>query len=155
MKHSELPGFTEFMASYEETKEDWDEIHKQMGSKLASWNSGVIMGVQSKEHLEKRRKAMSKPKTGKALAATIANAMLGAEASRGRKDSEETKRRRNEAISKAKNGVPVPNLRKSMLIEGVEYKGFDAVIEKYNVTRQTVWNRAKSDKFPDWSYNGS
>ena len=155
MKHSDLPGFTEFMASYEETKEDWDEIHKQMGSKLASWNSGVIMGVQSKEHLEKRRRALRGSKTGKALAAVLANGKLGNKARQGMKDSEETKRQRNEAVSKAKKGVPVPNRRKSMLIEGVEYKGFDAVVEKYNVTRQTVWNRAKSDKFPDWSYNGS
>lgn len=143
------------MASYKETKEDWDDIHKQMGFNLTSWNHGVIMGPQSKEHLEKRRKAMSKPKSGKALAASIANGKLGNKARQGMKDSEETKRQRNEAVSKVKKGVPVPNLRKSMLIEGVEYKGFDVVVEKYNVTRQTVWNRVKSDKFPDWSYNGS
>lgn len=106
---------------------------------------------KTEKHKEKIRKANSKPKSKKAREACIRNGKLGAEARRGQKDSEETKRKRSKSLSKAISGVPRPNNRKEIIIEGKRYLGFEMVCEEFKVTRQTVANRIKSDKW-DWHY---
>ena len=55
---------------------------------------------QSEEWKKKIGKSNSKPKDGVALAASIENAKKGSEARRGQRDSEETKRKRAESLSK-------------------------------------------------------
>jgi hypothetical protein len=104
---------------------------------------------------EQRRKmslSNSKPKSGAALAATIQNGKLGAEARRGQKDSEEVNRRRSESVSKATKGVPKKWLLQKYIIEGKEYVGMQSVTDAFGITRQTVFNRIKSEKWPDWNY---
>ena len=106
---------------------------------------------QSEEWKQKISKANSKPKVGKALEACIANSKLGAEARRGQKDSNEVRRKRAESLSKALSGMPAPHRRKTLLIEGKEYLGVEIVTKEHNISRQTVYNRIKSDKW-DWHY---
>lgn len=107
--------------------------------------------ILSSEHKSKIGVSNSKPKSGKSLKATIKNGLKGANARRGQKDSEETKRKRNQSVSNATKGISKPWLCKKILIDNQEYIGFRHVIEKFGITRQTVYNRIKSDKW-DWKY---
>ena len=106
---------------------------------------------QSLEWKQKIGKGNSKPKTGKALEACIKNAKLGTEARRGQKDSDKTKRKRAESLSKALTGVPQLKRRKRVIADNKEYIGMQAVCDKFNITRQTVYNRIKSADW-DWRY---
>lgn len=106
---------------------------------------------KTEEHKRKISEANKKPKTGKALKACIENAKLGAEARRGQRDSYEVRKKRAESLSKAIKGVERPNRRKTIIIDGREFIGMQSVTEKYKVTRQTVYNRIKSDDW-DWHY---
>jgi len=84
---------------------------------------------KTEKHKKRIGKANSKPKSNKAREACARNAKLGTEARRGQKDSEETKRN----------------------IEGKSYIGVQSVCNEFKVTRQTVSNRIKSDKW-NWQY---
>jgi len=106
---------------------------------------------KTEKHKKRIGKANSKPKSNKAREACARNAKLGTEARRGQKDSEETKRKRAESLSKALTGVPQPNRRKEIIIEGKSYIGVQSVCNEFKVTRQTVSNRIKSDKW-NWQY---
>jgi hypothetical protein len=105
---------------------------------------------KTEEHRRKISIGNKKPKTGKALKACLENGKLGAEARRGQRDSYEVRKKRSESLSKSLTGVERPNRRKSIIIGGIEYIGVKAVTEKYNVTRQTVYNRIKSE---DWNWH--
>ena len=66
-------------------------LNKVPGGK-GGWEYNNWSGIpKSEEHKQKIGEANSKPKTGKGLIATIANAKLGAEKRRGQKDSIEVK----------------------------------------------------------------
>lgn len=75
---------------------------------------------------------------------------LGIAARTGMKDSYEVRRKRSESLSKALSGVPRPYRRKTVIIDNTEYVGVQSVTEKYNISRQTVYNRIKSD---DWNWH--
>ena len=107
--------------------------------------------AKTEEHKKLIGKANSKPKTGKALKACIENAKLGAEARRGQKDTLAVRKKRAASLSKALTGVPRPNRRKVVIINGEKYIGVESVCEKYNITRQSVYNRIKSNKW-NWYY---
>lgn len=106
---------------------------------------------QSKEWRNNIGRANSKSKSGIALEASRQNAKLGSEARRGMKDTIEVKKKRAESVSKATAGKPKPHLRKKIYIDNKEYLGVTQVTEEYNITRQTVYNRIKSDKW-NWYY---
>lgn len=105
---------------------------------------------KSEEHKRKIGEGNKKPRTGQAYLNVVAAAKLGAEARRGQKDSEEVKRKRAESLSKATMGKPKHYLRKKYIIEGVEFIGMEDIVKKYNVSRQTVINRIKDDRWPEW-----
>lgn len=77
-------------------------------------------------------------------------AKLGSEARRGQKDSEETKARRNAAVSQATRGVPKPYLLKVYIVNGETFKGIESVKEKYPLSSPTIFSRMKSEKYPTW-----
>ena len=105
----------------------------------------------SKEHKKALSESNKKPKTGVALVACLKNAKLGAIARTGMKDSYEVKRKRAESLSKVLTSVPRPNRRKTIIVDGNIYKGVELVQKKFNITRHTVYNRIKSDKW-NWKY---
>ena len=105
----------------------------------------------SKEHKKALSESNKKPKTGVALVACLKNAKLGAIARTGMKDSYEVKRKRAASVSKALAGKPKIHKRKFVIIDGNIYKGVELVQKKFNITRQTVYNRIKSDKW-NWKY---
>ena len=109
---------------------------------------------KSEEHKKAISIANSKPKTGKALEACKANARLGAEARRGQKDSLEVRRKRASSLSKTLTGLEQPNRRKKYKIDNKIYVGMKSIIEEFNVTRQTIYNRIKSDEW-NWHYADS
>ena len=98
------------------------------------------------------------PKSGAALEAAIANGKKGAEARRGTHDTEEVKVAKREKMNALYESNPEiwarPQYEKQYLIEGTIYKGHNAVVAAYGVTRQTVANRINSEKFPDWNEHG-
>ena len=103
------------------------------------------------EWRQKISKSNSKPKEGIALEATRNNAKLGAEARRGMKDSDEVKAKRAASLSKVITGVPQPNRRKTVVINNKKYIGVELVANEFNISRMTVYNRIKSNKW-DWHY---
>ena len=122
-----------------------------LNQNFGTWYDMQSSLYKTKAHKEKIRKSNSKHKTGKALEACIRNAKLGAEARKGQRDSLEVRKKRSESLSKALMGVSRPNRRKSIIIDGKKYNGMDSVCEEYDVSRQTVYNRIKSEKW-DWHY---
>ena len=103
------------------------------------------------KHRQKIGKGNSKPKTGAALKAAIENGKKGREARKGMKDSPEVCNQRNASLSKALMGVPQPQRRKTYIIDGREYIGDQAVIDAFNISRPTIYNRVKSLNWPNWS----
>lgn len=131
-------------------REDPKCLNQMRGGK-GGWEHYSPKGIpKSPEHREKIARANRKPKSGKSLEACRTNSVLGAKARRGQTDSEEVRRKRAESVRKATAGVPKPWLRNRYLIEGIVYEGVHQVIEKFGCTRQTVWARVQSEKFPDW-----
>ena len=104
----------------------------------------------SEDWKRKISQSNSKPKEGVALQACLENSKKGIEARTGMKDSNEVKLRRAQSLSKALTGVPQPQRRKKLLINGDVINGLQQAAEKYNITTNTVRNRINSDKFPDW-----
>ena len=107
--------------------------------------------AQTEEWKQKISISNSKPKSGKALEATINNAKLGAKARLGQKDSVETKTKRSKSLSKALTGKPQAHRRKKIIINGMEYIGMERICKQFNISRQTIYNRIKSDSW-DWHY---
>jgi len=64
--------------------------------------------------------------------------------------SPRAKTKRALAQSRLRTGVPRPDLRKYYSIEGKIYHGIQQVISEYGLTKQSVINRVRSEKFPDW-----
>ena len=109
---------------------------------------------KTEEHKAKISAANSKPKSGAALTAALANGKKGSEARRGTKDSAETlKKKRASALAYLERNPEEGTGRtpKEYLIEGKVFSGMKSICEKYGVTRQTVHNRMKSKKF-EWSF---
>ena len=105
----------------------------------------------SEEHKKAISDSNKNPKTGSAYIACIENGKLGALARKGMKDSIEVRKKRAASLSKTLKGVPRINRRKSVSIDGIIYKGVELVQNKFNISRQTVYNRIKSDQW-NWEY---
>lgn len=122
---------------------------------------GSGFGYASLYKTEKHCKAIGdgnrgKKRSGEALEKCRENSKLGAEARRGMKDSEEVKRKRIESIKKTRNtlGFKQKYRYSKYIINGIEYIGEKEIVEKYKITRQTLYNRCKTEKFPDWIFLG-
>lgn len=109
---------------------------------------------KSDDHKKKIAQANSKKKEGKALDASLNNLKKAVEANIGRKqsaDTQEKKRRSYKRYWDNKEDRSRPHLNKAVLCEGVFYESVKSVMEAFNVSRPTVINRIKSDKW-DWKY---
>lgn len=109
---------------------------------------------KTEEHKRKIGAARSKPKTGKDLIATLENQKKATKHNTGRKQSKETQEKKRRALKQYNANLKDktrPFLRKTIICDGVEYLGMESVTEKYSVSRQTVHNRIRSDKW-DWDY---
>ena len=107
---------------------------------------------QTEEWTQKIAKSNSKPKTGVALKATLANAKRGAESRRGMKDSDEVKAKRAASLSKALTGVPQVGRRKKIVVDNEVHVGLQATADRYDISTATVRNRINSDNFPNWNW---
>lgn len=97
----------------------------------------------------------SKPKTGISLTATLANQKKAVEATRGKKNSEKTIRKRIQSLKKRYKSNPElwakPQQMKKILAEGTLYISQQEVASTFGVCRQTVDSRCKSEKW-NWKY---
>lgn len=116
---------------------------------LNGHNAKGFISYKTEEHKRNIGISNSKPKTGIALEACRNNSKIGAELRRGQKDSEETKRKRNESIRRARQSPEFKQRNKFTvyLIDDIEYTGTNPITDKYNITRQTVDYRCKSSKW--------
>lgn len=123
---------------------------------LNGHNAKGFISYKTKEHKKKISISNSKPKTGKALEASRNNAKIGSERRRGQKDSEETKRKRNQSVQKTMQSPEWKGRYKFNIysVNGIEYIGTKVITDKYNITRQTLYGRCKSDKW-DWHMIGT
>ena len=113
------------------------------------WTGNMLGKTQSDEHIRKRTQNKNHHPNQKEIAKRAS--MIAAEKRRGQKDSEETKRKRNETLSKKAKGRPNVKARKVIYIDDKEYLGVAQVTKEYNITRQTVYNRINSEEW-NWYY---
>lgn len=109
----------------------------------------------SESHRNNIAKANSKPKDERGRLACAENSKKAAQKRLGQKDSEDTKRKRNKSLreyhQKAKELGITRKKRKKFIIEDKIYNGIDEVANAFDITVPTIYNRLKSDKFPEWS----
>lgn len=117
----------------------------------------IYLEKQSEEHIKKRTSNKKHNPNQKEFALKASKVAI--EKRRGSKDSEDTKRKRNETLKEtfrrqSELGIE-RSPRKKFMIEGVIYDGLKSVMEAFSISMPTVYNRIKSDKFKDWSYYGN
>jgi hypothetical protein len=111
---------------------------------------------KSEEHKIKISISNSNPKTGKALAACLANLKKATQSNIGRKHSKETIEKRKSSLKKYLDSLSEkekkrPWFYKKVVIDGKVIESVQKAASIYKVSRQTVHNRIKSNKF-DWKY---
>jgi hypothetical protein len=123
---------------------------------LNGCNVRGFIPYKTEEHKRNISISNSKPKTGIALEACRNNFKIASELRRGQKDSEETKRKRNESLRKAFQEPGFKQKHKFTLysIDGIEYIGQAEIMSKYNISRTTLWSRCKDTKW-DWHKMGT
>lgn len=103
----------------------------------------------SQDHKDRIGKANSKPKVGKALAATIANGLKGAEGRRGQKDSIETKRKRSASMSASTRGKPKPDHRRGYLFRGTFFNTLEEAMKSTGLSYYKILSRCQDPAFED------
>lgn len=96
-------------------------------------------------------KANSKPKTGKALEASIKNAKKGAMSRKGMKDTTQVKEKRAQSVSKSLKGKVFKHMTTEVICDDIRFNSMNEAADYFKITRQTVNNRVKSDKW-NWHY---
>jgi len=108
---------------------------------------------QSKEHVQKRTQNKKHNPNQREIAYKAC--LVAAQKRIGKKDSEETKHKRvntlKETIKQKHEGGWQPQKRRKFLIDGEIYLGLEEVMKKFNISMPTIYNRIKSQKFPNWS----
>lgn len=138
------------------TVKEHAEAHRKLYEKHGRWQDKCawlsLSGKIDTEEIRvmKAREANKGKRTGRRLEATLENARKGSEARRGQKDSLEVRRKRAETLSKTLTGVKRPYRQKTVIIDGVKYKGVETVTQKFGISRQTVYNRIKHK---DWNWH--
>jgi len=100
----------------------------------------------------KTSEANKGPRTGRRLEATLENGKKGSQVWKGQKHTEESKlsiSKSNKEYWSHQKERPWQYVAKFM-IEGVSYTGTKPIEDKYGVTRQTIYNRCKNDRWADW-----
>ena len=119
---------------------------------IREYHKYIMATTRTKEWNEKIGKSNSKPKNEKGRLACIENGKKAAAVWKGKKHTEEAKRK----IGLASKGRVYSeewkeHLYKYYIIEGKEYRGANEVLKDFSITRQTLYNRVKSEKFPNWT----
>jgi hypothetical protein len=141
--------------------EEHAEAHRQLYLEYGRWQDKVAWLSLSRQitNIERsqliRKMAASGKRSGEWLKATLNNGKKGNEIWSGQSHEEETKK-----IISEKNREYWGNLKvrpwqeiSSFTIEGKNYSGFKQICEEYGISRQTVYNRVNSEKFPGWVRN--
>ena len=144
------------------TVEEHAEEHRKLYEKYGRWQDKAAWLSLSKQigkdELQKMiaSEANKGARTGRRLEATLENAKKGNEAWKGQTHSKESKKSISESNKKYWSNQKVRPWQyvSKYTIEGVDYTGNIDIIEKYKISRQTVYNRCKSNKFPDWIQHG-
>ena len=139
------------------TIEEHAEAHRKLYEESGRWQDRLAWLSLSKQidkgeiHRMKASEANKGPRAGRKLEATLENVIKATEAWTGQNHTEETKRRISESNKEYwGNQKERPwQYHSSFKIEGIEYTGLKMIVEKYDVSRQTVYNRCNSDKFPE------
>lgn len=140
------------------TIEEHAEAHRKLYEQHGRWQDKVAWLSLSKQinsdeiRRMKASEANKGPRTGRRLEATIENGKKGNEAWRGNKHTEESKSKISESNKKYWGNIKERpwQYRSVYLVDGVEWIGVGGISKEYNVSRQTIYNRCKSDKFPNW-----
>lgn len=109
----------------------------------------IYIAKQSRDHVAKRTSGRQ-GKTPRAREASIRNLRKASETNRGRKQSEETQVKKRETYRKnwSKNSISAKRSPRTIfLIDGIVYIGLKAVVEEFNITEPTVYNRLASTKW--------
>lgn len=134
------------------------EAHRQLYERYGHWEDKCAWLALTKQidtdqiRRMKASEANKGKRSGRRLEATLENGKIGNEVWRGQKHSDAAKL----AISEKNkeywgNQKERPwQYRTHYIVDGVEYTGFKEITEHFSVSRQTVYNRCKSDKFPNW-----
>ena len=140
------------------TVEEHAEAHRLLYEKYGRWQDKCawlsLSGQIGKDEIRRMKasEANKGPRSGVRLKTTIENAIKATDAWTGKQHTEDSKRRISESNKEYwGNQKERPwQYHSSFKIEGAEYTGLKMIVEKDDVSRQTVYNRCNSDKFPDW-----
>ena len=140
------------------TVEEHASAHKKLYEKYGRWQDKCawlsLSNQIGKEEIQKMiaSEANKGARSGRRLEATLENAKKGNKMWTGQKHSEESKKLIAESNKKywSEQKVRPWAYVSKYTIEGVDYTGVIDIVEKYKISRQTLYNRCKSDKFPDW-----
>ena len=136
------------------------KAHKELYEQFGRWQDRVAWKVLSgqigfDEAIRQAQvEANSGPKTGRRLEAARENAKLGMEARRGMKDTPEVNAKRSKSLKELFKRNPEafkrPQYNKIVIGDDIEYPSCNDAASTLGISRQTVYNRVKSDKFPGW-----
>ena len=134
------------------------DAHKKLYEQHGRWQDKVAWLSLSKQiNTDEIRRMLASeankgPRSGRRLEATIENGKKGNEAWNGCKHTEESKAKISKANKKYWGDLKVRpwQYKATYIVDGLEWVGVRDITKAYNVSRQTVRNRCKSDKFPNW-----
>jgi len=110
----------------------------------------INIATQSTEHVRKRTENKKHNPRQREIALMALQKAVAS--NRGRKQSEETQRKKRETYKNNINKNKISAQRESWcyyLIDGEIYKGNKAVMEAFRISEPTIYNRVKSSKY-DW-----
>jgi len=138
--------------------EDHAAAHKGLYEKYGRWQDRIAWHflsnqITSAEAIKQaQREGNMGPRSGRRLEATLENAKKGNMIWTGQKHREETKKQISEKNKEYWGNIkerPWQRFSK-FLIDNKEYNGFESVTKEFGISRQTVYNRCNSDKWPNW-----
>jgi hypothetical protein len=131
----------------------WKSLSGQISCAAATRMAQSIANSKPKtaEHKKKIAQSNSKPKNALGKKACQKNSKKGVAVWKGQHHSEEHKKHIGKIMSEFWSGKPKPLLRKKVYGDGVVYESIGQASEMCNISRTTVHNRIKNDKF-DWRY---
>lgn len=140
------------------TIEEHAQAHLDLFNEYGRWQDEIAWLSLTKQidNAEATRRAQimgnKGPRTGRRLEATLENGKKGNEAWKGKTHTEEAKKVQSEKNKKYWGKIKERpwQYKSRFIVDGIEYIGFKYIIEKYGISRQTVYNRCNSSKYPDW-----
>tara|TARA_B110000902_G_C14083425_1_gene504076 strand:+ start:281 stop:787 length:507 start_codon:yes stop_codon:yes gene_type:complete len=137
------------------TVEEHAEEHRKLYEEYGRWQDhvawkGLSGQITCAEAIKLAQSiANSRPKTGSALIACRENGKKANGAWKGKHHTEESKRIISENSRRFHTGRPKLKHRKKVCGDGMVYESLNSAAEINGVTRQTIHNRIKSEKY-EW-----